>query len=81
MKDLWLRSESMNDRDGYDDLPAPALLSGWWGISLTWGVLEPVVAANRKNPLQPQTVGREELDALAMPSPSAAAAHAEHDDE
>ena len=43
--------------------------------------LEPVVAANRKNPPKPQTVGREELDALAMPSSSAAAAHAEHDDE
>src|SRR3989442_9465016 len=41
MKDLWLRSESMNDRDAYDDLPAPALLSGWWGMSLAWGGLEP----------------------------------------
>jgi len=45
MKDLWLRSESMNDRDAYDDLPAPALLSTWWGMSCTWGVLEPVIAA------------------------------------
>ena len=49
MKDLWLRSESMNDRDAYDDLPAPALLSGWWGMSLAWGVLEPVVAATARN--------------------------------
>ncbi|HYT99951.1 MAG TPA: DUF4328 domain-containing protein [Gemmatimonadales bacterium] len=39
MKDLWLRSESMNDRDAYDNLPAPALLSTWWGVSLTWGAL------------------------------------------
>ncbi len=53
MKDLWLRSESMNDRDGYDDLPAPALLSGWWGMSLTWGVLEPVVAATARNARTP----------------------------
>src|SRR5205814_7974791 len=49
MKDLWLRSESMNDRDAYDDLPAPPLLSGWWGMSLAWGVLEPVVAATARN--------------------------------
>lgn len=49
MKDLWLRSESMNDRDAYDDLPAPALLSGWWAMSLTWGVLEPVVAATAQS--------------------------------
>ena len=53
MKDLWLRSESMNDRDGYDDLPAPALLSGWWGMSLTWGVLEPVVAATARTARTP----------------------------
>ena len=45
---LWLRSESMNDRDAYDDLPAPALLSGWWGMSLTWGALEEVVAATAR---------------------------------
>ena len=49
MKDLWLRSESMNDRDAYDDLPAPPLLSGWWGMSLAWGLLEPVVAATARN--------------------------------
>jgi hypothetical protein len=42
MKDLWLRSDSRNDRDGYDDLPAPALLRGWWGMWLAWAVLEPV---------------------------------------
>ncbi|PYP48918.1 MAG: hypothetical protein DMD45_16655 [Gemmatimonadetes bacterium] len=42
MKDLWLRSESRNDRDGYDDLPAPVLLRGWWGMSLAWAGLEPV---------------------------------------
>ncbi len=53
MKDLWLRSESMNDRDGYDELPAPALLSGWWGMSLTWGVVEPVVAAAARNARTP----------------------------
>ncbi|HYS00135.1 MAG TPA: DUF4328 domain-containing protein [Gemmatimonadales bacterium] len=49
MKDLWLRSDSLNDRDAYDDLPAPALLSGWWGASLTWGVLQPVVASTVRN--------------------------------
>ena len=44
-------------------------------------ILEPVVPANQKNPPKPRPVGREELAALAMPSPSATAAHAEHDDE
>jgi hypothetical protein len=44
MKDLWLRTNSMNDRDGYDNLPAPGLLSGWWGITLARGALEPVAA-------------------------------------
>jgi hypothetical protein len=39
MKDLWLRSDSLNDRDAYDSLPAPAFLTGWWGMSLTWGAL------------------------------------------
>jgi len=34
----------MNDRDGYDGLPAPALLATWWGVSLTWGALGVVVA-------------------------------------
>ena len=59
MKDLWLRSESMNDRDAYDDLPAPALLSSWWGASLTWGALEEVVAATAggaRTPLDPTNV-------------------------
>jgi hypothetical protein len=42
MKDLWLRTNSLNDRDGYDSLPAPGLLSGWWGITLARGALEPV---------------------------------------
>jgi hypothetical protein len=42
MKDLWLRSESLNDRDGYDNLPAPAFLAVWWGIYLTWAALERV---------------------------------------
>lgn len=45
MKDLWLRSESMNDRDGYDDLPAPGFLSAWWGIFLTRGVAGLAVAS------------------------------------
>ena len=39
MKDLWLRSDSLNDRDGYDRLPAPAYLTGWWGLSVTRAVL------------------------------------------
>jgi len=59
MKDLWLRSESMNDRDAYDDLPAPTLLSSWWGASLTWGALEEVVAATAggaRTPLDPTNV-------------------------
>src|SRR5438046_2967010 len=30
-------------------LPAPPFLSGWWGMSLAWGVLEPVVAATARN--------------------------------
>jgi uncharacterized protein DUF4328 len=45
MKDLWLRSESMNDRDGYDDLPAPGFLSAWWGVFLTRGVAALAVAS------------------------------------
>jgi len=53
MRDLWLRSESMNDRDAYDDLPAPAFLSTWWGMSWTWGVLEPVVAATARGARTP----------------------------
>jgi len=53
MKDLWLRSESMNDRDAYDDLPAPAFLSTWWGMSWTWGVLEPVVASTARGARTP----------------------------
>jgi uncharacterized protein DUF4328 len=44
MKDLWLRSDSLNDRDGYDRLPAPAYLTGWWGASVSRGVLGQVVA-------------------------------------
>jgi uncharacterized protein DUF4328 len=45
MKDLWLRSASMNDRDGYDDLPAPGRLSAWWGVSLAKGVSALAVVA------------------------------------
>jgi uncharacterized protein DUF4328 len=55
MKDLWLRTNSMNDRDGYDDLPAPGLLSSWWGISLTWGALAEVatwVARDARTPFE-----------------------------
>lgn len=44
MKDLWLRSDSMNDRDGYDRLPAPTFLNGWWGTAVSWGVLGRLVA-------------------------------------
>jgi Domain of unknown function (DUF4328) len=40
MKDLWLRSESVNDRDGYDNLPAPAFLGAWWGVYLIWVAAE-----------------------------------------
>ena len=44
-------------------------------------ILEPVVPAGQKNPPKARPVDREELAALATASPSAAAAHAEHDDE
>jgi uncharacterized protein DUF4328 len=55
MKDLWLRSDSLNDRDGYDRLPAPAFLAGWWGMCLTWGVLGrlvPLMARDARTPLE-----------------------------
>jgi hypothetical protein len=54
MKDLWLRSDSRNDRDAYDTLPAPDLLRGWWGTSLAWGVFGPVVASLGQNARTPQ---------------------------
>ena len=44
-------------------------------------ILEPVVPAGQKNPPKPRPMDREELAALATASPSAAAAHAEHDDD
>jgi hypothetical protein len=53
MKDLWLRTNSMNDRDGYDNLPAPGLLSGWWGMSLAWAVLGPVAVWLTRGPGSP----------------------------
>src|SRR5207247_9002140 len=37
-----LRSESLNDRDGYDNLPAPAFLAVWWGVYWTWAAVERV---------------------------------------
>jgi hypothetical protein len=55
MKDLWLRSDSLNDRDAYDSLPAPAYLAGWWGMALTWGVLGRLVtlmARDARTPLE-----------------------------
>jgi hypothetical protein len=55
MKDLWLRSDSLNDRDAYDRLPAPTFLSGWWGMCLTWGVLGrlvPFVTRDARTPLE-----------------------------
>jgi hypothetical protein len=54
MKDLWLRSDSRNDRDAYDTLPAPDLLRGWWGTSLAWGVLGPVVGSLAHEARTPQ---------------------------
>ncbi len=42
MKDLWLRSESLNDRDGYDNLPAPAFLAAWWGVYWMWAPVDRV---------------------------------------
>ena len=55
MKDLWLRSDSLNDRDAYDSLPAPAYLTGWWGMSLAWGALgrlPPIMAHDARTPLE-----------------------------
>lgn len=55
MKDLWLRSDSLNDRDAYDRLPAPAFLTAWWGTSWTWGVLGRLVgfiARDARTPLE-----------------------------
>jgi len=54
MKDLWLRSDSRNDRDAYDTLPAPDLLRGWWGTWLAWGVLGPVVGFLAQEARTPQ---------------------------
>jgi hypothetical protein len=54
MKDLWLRSDSPNDRDAYDTLPAPDLLRGWWGTSVAWGVLAPVVGVLAQEARTPQ---------------------------
>jgi len=42
MKDLWLRSESLTDRDGSDNLPAPAFFTAWWGAYWTWAAVEQV---------------------------------------
>jgi len=30
----------LNDRDGYDNLPAPAFLAVWWGMFWTWAAVE-----------------------------------------
>jgi hypothetical protein len=54
MKDLWLRSDSRNDRDAYDTLPAPDLVRGWWGILVAWGALGPVVAFLAQKARTPQ---------------------------
>jgi hypothetical protein len=54
MKDLWLRSDSGNDRDAYDTLPAPDLLRGWWGTSLAWGGLGLVVGVLAHEARTPQ---------------------------
>lgn len=55
MRDLWLRSASLNDRDGYDDLPPPAVLSWWWALSLVWAAsawLEPLLTRDWRTPAQ-----------------------------
>ena len=55
MKDLWLRSDSLNDRDAYDSLPAPGFLNGWWGMSLAWGALgrlPTIMAQDARTPLE-----------------------------
>ena len=46
-------------------------------------VVEPVVPAGRKNPPNTKlvTLGRREMTAMAMESPSAVATHAEHEEE
>jgi uncharacterized protein DUF4328 len=38
VKELWQRSEGRNDRDSFDGLPAPALVSWWWGMFLLSGL-------------------------------------------
>lgn len=38
VKELWQRSESLNDRDSFNGLPAPTFLPWWWGMCLLSGV-------------------------------------------
>jgi hypothetical protein len=44
-------------------------------------VIELVPIAGQKNPPQPKTLTRSEMDALVSVAPSAGAAHDDHDDE
>lgn len=44
-------------------------------------VIELVPVAGQKNPPQPKTVTRSEMDALLAGAPAAGAAHDDHDDE
>jgi hypothetical protein len=37
VKDLWLRSESRNDRASLEGVATPALISWWWGMYLLAG--------------------------------------------
>jgi len=65
MKDLWLRSDSLNDRDAYDELPAPAYLTGWWGMSVARAVLViPITLMARDARTQVELINASDLGML-----------------
>lgn len=65
MKDLWLRSDSLNDRDAYDRLPAPAYLTGWWGLWVTRAVLGvPIILMARDARTQVDLINATDLGML-----------------
>lgn len=58
VKELWQRSESLNDRDSFTGLPAPALLPWWWGTYLTGllGRLQATLALGARSLHEPSSV-------------------------
>lgn len=58
VKELWQRSESLNDRDSFTGLPAPALLPWWWGTYLTglFGRMQATLALGARSLHEPSTV-------------------------